>query len=272
MNINFSNLTKQIVVLLLAVFTAYILSHILYLLLPKKSLEFNQTNNFTLEYKKFNIINSFQDKIITQTKVSKIQQNDELLKSIYLKAIYVISDQKGWIIVSDKNNKTHILSMGESFNGYKLSKVYLNYVIFTKQSQEYKLEIKNTNKVNYSIDNTKLNNNINTVVLENQISINRTYINSYINNFDKIWKEILIDEIKDKNNNTVGFKVSKVSSKKVLAKFGFVQGDLITAINNTRLRSYNDIFSIYKKINNIKNLNILIIRDSKKIKLNYEIQ
>jgi general secretion pathway protein C len=53
---------------------------------------------------------------------------------------------------------------------------------------------------------------------------------------------------------------------------GLRKGDIIKAVNNIELKSYNDAFSIYKKINKINNLNILILRNDREMELDYEIE
>ncbi len=278
MNINFSNMIKQFIPFVIVVCIAYILSSILYFMLPKKSIEVYKKQNITLKYRKFNIKRSLQDKIIKEKPVIKVEKQEyKLLSNITLKAVYSMNAEKAWIIISDKTKKTYMLSIGESFKEYKLIRVYYNYVIFKKSNQEYKLELNDDkSKVSYSVTKTKSLTNPKDdetiIVLDDKVSVKRAYLNSYINNFDKIWKDIAIKEIKDKNGNINGFKVTSIKLKSVFEKLGLKKGDIIIAVNNIELKSYNDAFNIYKKINKINDLNIRILRNDREMELDYEIE
>lgn len=287
MNINFNSILKQLMPFVIVIFIAYLLSSILFFILPSKGVEVDKKQNIYLEYKKFNVKQLLGDKVRKQ-KVNKavkvVKQEYKLLDSIYLKAVYVMNEEKGWIIIADKSTKTHMLSVGESFKGYELVRVYINYVVFKKANQEYKLELNNDKKVSFSVTKTQNNKPITkkkipsyeddetVIVLDDKVSVQRAYLNSYINNFDKIWKDISIREVKDKNGKITGFKVTGFSKHSVFKKLGLKKGDIIKAVNNIELKSYNDAFSVYKKINKIKDLNIRILRNSKAMELNYEIK
>ncbi len=281
MNINFSNMIKKLIPFFVVVCIAYVLNFIFYFILPTKGIEVNlkQTES-SLDYKKFNIKTIFQEKKITIKKQAiKVQKQEyKLLSNIQLKAVYSMGEEKGWIILEDQSTKTYMLSVGESFKEYKLIRVYLNYVIFNKMGQEYKLYLKDDNKVSYSVNkpisNAKTLQNMeeNIIVLDDKISVQRTYLNSYIKDFDSIWKDIAIKESKNKSGKINGFKINKVRKNSVFDKLGLEKDDIIKTINNIKLKSYNDAFRIYKKIKKLKNLNIKILRNGNEMELNYEIK
>ena len=275
MNINFSNMIKQSIPFFVVVAIAYVLNSVLFLVLPKSGVDFEVKKDIALEYRKFTIKKLFKEKEKQSIKVvKKVNQEYKLLSNITLKAVYAINAQKAWIIIANKAGKTFILSVDEDHKGYKLIKVQSKYVIFEKANQEYKVELLK-DKLNYSIkkmlkDSPKVESEI--IVLDDKVSVQRAYLNSYINNFEKIWKDITIIENKNKNGDIDGFKVTRVKAKSTFAKLGLEKGDIIKSINNIILRSYNDAFSIYKKINKIKDLNILILRNGREMELNYEIK
>ncbi|MEA3498622.1 MAG: hypothetical protein U9R16_06130, partial [Campylobacterota bacterium] len=257
MNINFSSMIKQLILFFVVISTAYLLNSVLYFILPKSGIEFEKQQNITLEYNKFNIKSLFEDKQVIKV-IKEEKQEYKLLSNITLKAVYSINEQKAWIIIASRSDQTYMLSIGESYKGYELIKVHFNYAIFRKSNQEYKLElIKDKDKVSYTIEQVSTNtpeNDERIIVMNDKVSVQRAYLNSYINNFDKIWKDISIKEIKNVNGDIDGFKVTKIKPKSVFIKLGLKKGDVIKSINNIMLRSYNDAFSVYKKINKIKNL------------------
>ncbi len=275
MNINLSNLIKNLIPFFLIISIIYILNSILYLWLPKEGIENIEKANISLPYKRYNIKKNYQDKIIPTQTLEVKKQEYKLLANVVLQAIYSMSEEKGWIVVAESST-THMLAVGESFKGYKLIRVYVNYVIFSKANVEYKLELKSDKKLNYSITKkaktNKPQDDENIIVLDDKVSVKRAYLNSYINNFDKIWKDIRIKESRDSNGKINGFKVTDMNTKGVFGKLGLQKSDIIKAINNVELKSYNDAFNIYKKINNIENLQIKVLRNGKEMELDYEIK
>ena len=273
----YSNIFKKLIPYFIVMSVGYILSSLIYFILPHQGVNSKPTAPSThLEYKRFNIQQLFQKNKVVSASIEVKKIEYQLLSNITLKAIYTITEEQGWIIIAGKSNKTFLLSIDDKFKGYKLVRLYKNYVIFDKAGVEYKLELLKSKKVNYSVTkvvqqkpsatNTKI------VVVDDKISIHRTYINSYINNFDKIWNDIAINETKDKNGAINGFKVNFIRPNTAFYKLGLKKGDIIKTINNIELKSYNDAFTIYKKINKLTNLNIKILRNNKEMELNYEIK
>lgn len=275
MNMYFSNLIKYSISFIVAIFIAFLSTNIIYFYLPKDGINFDKQYSNNIEYRKYNLENSFEGKKIPK-KIEKKELKYNLLKKIQLKAIYSTQGFNGWVIIEDKSKKTHILSVGESFKNYMLKKVYVNYVLFSKNNKEYKLSLKDDKKVSYIID--KKSSNINSIeneqiiVMDDKVTIKRAYLNKYIKNYENIWNDIAIKEIKNKNGKIDGFKINKISKNSVFLKLGLKKGDILKEINNIKLSSYNEAFGIYKKINKLKNLNIKILRNSKEMELNYEIK
>ncbi len=276
MNINFSNIIKNIISVVFISVIAYSISSIIYFILPKTGIEKINKDKLNIEYKRFNIKQFFYSEKI---EIKPVKQKQELLTNVKLQAIYAVNEEKGWIIIADSSSETHLLSVKDKFKGYTLSRIYSNYVIFIKKDKEYKVVLKASKKLEYSIIKKKKDNNIldakddeTIVVLDDVVSVKRAYLNSYINNFDKIWKEISIKEVKDTNGDINGFKVKRIDKKSAFVKLGLKRGDIIKAINNIELKSYNDAFNVYKKINKIENLQIKILRNNREMELEYEIK
>jgi len=276
MNINSSNFIKALMPYIVVVLLGYLFSNIAFIFLPKYSVEYKLEDNLILKYRVFNIKHSLDgDKIIVKKVRSKPKKQEyKLLANIKLIAIYATTNHKGWITIEDNKNITHILSYNDLYRGYKLNKIFNTYVIFTKNNQEYKLSLKQANKnTNYSITKTdKEEKQVEKIIIDDgKVTVKRDYVNKYINNFNKIWKDISINEV-FKNGKINGFKVIRIRSNSVFSKLGLRQGDILKEVNNIELKSYNDAFKIYKKINKINNLHIKVLRNNQEVELDYEIK
>jgi general secretion pathway protein C len=247
---------------------------------PKNELEFTKYN-FTKTYR---IKKSKKPKIKEKKKEKPKKKSYNLFQSITLKAIYASKNALGWILISDKNNKTSILQVGDKHQEYELHAVYRGYAIFVKDKKEYKLsmnkqsEVKaqkmydkyNKNKAQTPNETTNSEPEIE-VLDDNFRQVKRDDILSYSKDFKKIWKNISISE-NMKNGKIDGFKVQRINKKSVFAKLGLQKNDIIKKINNTQLKSYADAFKIYNKINKIDFIQITVQRGSQMMELEYDIK
>jgi len=276
MNIVYDTLFKKMIPISISILLAYIITSILYFLLPKNAPINKINNNNNLEYNRYNVASAFKQKKVKEVKVKEKRKSQSyvLLKNIELIAIYAINDKSGYIIIKENNkNETLILSSGEKFKQYTLSEIYPSYALFTHANKEYKISINEKKDLKYQVTTTS--NNIKTTknieVDDDHVSIKRSLIDGYIKNFDKIWNDIVIGEVKTKEGID-GFKINRIRKNSDFAKIGIKKGDIIKSINNVELKSYNDAFKIYKKINTIKNLNIKLLRNNIEMEIFYEIK
>lgn len=267
MNINFNLIIEKIYPYFVVVLVAYFLNFLLFLNLPKLGVEYTSSENITLDYRKYD---GFYAQ--SENKIAKAFESSSNIETLYkykLKAIYKTSNNGGWISV-EENQKSFILAQDEQIDNYVLTRLYKNYVIFERYGKEYKLEMSKDNSsanVNVILDNIKEN----ISVKDDSIVVNRDYLNSYINNVDKIWNNIAINEAKE-NGVIVGFKVDNINVNSAFAKLGLQKGDIIKSINNNQLNSYADAFRVYNNIGDTKFLNMEIIRNNETVELNYEIE
>lgn len=270
MNINYNKLFDKLLPFFILFTTAYIISFIIYLYLPKKSVTKYKNSSLEIDYKNYkSLFKSSISSSIEKEKVTNNSKEYKLISNIELKAVYAQSEYIGWIILEDKNNKTYILENDEKFRGYILRSLYKNYVVFEKNNKKYRLKIKeNSNNLKYSITNEKTNENIE--VNNDVVKVKRAYLNDYISDFEKIWKDIKIKDAR-KNGKIIGFKVLSIKKGSVFMKLGLEKDDIIKSINNKKLNSYNDAFAIYKKINDIDYLEIEVLRNQEIVELSYEI-
>lgn len=275
MNIDFNKILKVILPFAYIVLAAFVINSILFFFLPKSGVEFTEKGSSSIDYKKYDGF-YVTTKIQEKKKESKPKEKKEIesLSNYTLKAIYSTSSNAGWINVESKrNNKSYILSQYEKLDSYLLTKLYKNYVVFEKAGKEYKLSLKEeSQRVSYEIKNTsnkKLNETLK--VEGDSVVVKRNYLNSYVNNIEKVWNNISIKEIR-KNGKIDGFKVFKVKKDSVFDKLGLKRGDIIKSVNNNVLSSYADAFKVYNNISSTKYLNIEILRNNEIMELNYEIE
>jgi len=273
MNINFNLFIKKYYPFLLTIFLAYFLSSILFLFLPKTGVSYISSDYLHLKYEKYSYENTFGLKKLEQKNEGKIDPRNSYqnLDNFILKGLYSTSKIDGWIVLEDKNTKmTHILSLKENIQGYTLNKIFENFAIFTKNNKNYKLQIFHKKlDLGYFAD-IKSSGLDKISIDENSVQIPRTYLNTYIKNTNKIWHNIAIAAIK-KNGKINGFKIYNIRKGSVFEKIGLKRGDIIKAVNNRELKSYNDAFSVYKEINSLSYVTLKIIRKGEEKEINYEI-
>ena len=273
MNTNINKLIRKLIPYAFIVLFAYILSTVAFFYLPKSGVDFVQKSSTVLEYRQYN---GFYSQIKPAKTVKKTQNRTtrtiQNLSSYTLKGIYSTSSNGGWIIVENKRTKkSHFLSQDEVLDGYLLVRLYKKYVVFEKNSKEYKLDMQQKNEnVKYEVTRKVDNTNENIIVNNDSVKVKRDYLNSYVNNIEKVWNNIAINEIRQ-NGKIDGFKVENVNKNSVFGKLGLRKGDVIKSINNNVLNSYADAFKVYNNINSTKYLNIEILRDNEIMELNYEI-
>ena len=267
MNINFNLLIQKLLPYLFILLIAYLLNSILFFFLPKSGINFENTLTTSLEYKKYS--GFYTNVEVVQEKEQEQRKDIQNLSRYILKAIYSTSSNGGWITV-EKEQTSYILSHGENIDGYVLKKFFKNYVIFEKLSKEYKLELQQIENV--SIERVQTSSTLAKEIItkDDGAEISREYLNSYIEDIDKIWQNIAIDEIKN-GDNIEGFKVTKINKESAFQKLGLKEGDILKAVNNKQLTSYAEAFDVYTNIKDTQYLSIEILRNNEKMELNYEI-
>jgi type II secretion system protein C len=101
-------------------------------------------------------------------------------------------------------------------------------------------------------------------------SISRTIIIDQMRNLQVLFKSVEINEVRsgDKIN---GFRVERVAPESILGRFGVIQGDVIESVNNKKLESYSDVFSIYNQIPHMHSIRITVNRNNLQKDIIYEI-
>jgi general secretion pathway protein C len=272
MNINFNNIIKHSLLYVFVIVFSFFTSSILYIYLPKVSPIILDTKNNNLVYYRYNIKYSFlQDKQVLHT--SDIINNKttyKLIDNIILKAIFMLDNNKGFVVVLEKDtSKSYTLNIGNYINKYKLILINANSAVFLKDGIKYKLEM---NSQKNSSQNYIINSYSEDIKLEDdKYILTKKLIDRYTTNFDLIWKNISINEIKN-GDKIIGFKILNISKDSVFDKIGLKMNDIILSVNNIKLDSYAQAFKIYENIENISHIHMIIERDKKQMELDYEIK
>lgn len=281
MNININTIIRLLFPFIVIAVVAYGISVAFYIYLPKSQDNKITQDSYTLEYNRYSIKNYFEQtkEETIEKKPKKVEKKEyQLLSNINIQAIYAMENNGGFVIISEKGSSaTHMLSISDQFKNYTLKEIYPSYVIFEKGSKEYKLTLisdEEKSKTNYIKEPSVSKKALQEKVVEKNDSsfvVEKKLLNSYTSNISKIWKEVKIKEVM-KNGKIDGFKIQRISKNSVLNKLGLQKNDILKSVNNIELKSYADAFKIYKQINQIKNLNMIVQRDNQEVEINYELK
>lgn len=253
MNINFNinNSLKLLTPFIYIGLFSFIFGFVLFIYLPKDGIDVFERNTYQLELKKYDFYKNIKnDNLIEMT------EKTLTLDKYKLTAIYSTKTQ-GAISLTNKNNQSFILLIGEEIDGFILKSIYPNYVLFEKESKIFKIKMN---------EETKIENN----KTENNFLLKRELLDNLIKNPQDLAKGIVINE-NEQNNKIDGFKIVDLEKESIFSEWGFFKGDIIKKINGNYLYSYQDIMNMYIKINELKSLKVEILRENKIMELSYEI-
>ena len=237
--------------------------------LPDDGVRLKENLNYNPTYHRIDFKNMLSSSVATtQANIHEHKKEQSVgITSMVLKGLYGMKD-KGFIIVALKSsaNKTSLVSVGEEYAGYRLKSILKDGALFTKAGQEYVLKIAMPKKrINVHSSVTPVSGGDAAVH-----SVSRRDIKYYEKNPDKIWKDISIMEIKN-GNRINGFRVTRVRRGSKMATLGLQRGDVIIRANNVELNSYKSAFDLYKQINTIDTLQLVVRRNNEEKELVYEI-
>jgi general secretion pathway protein C len=230
--------------------------------LPAKTVELQEDNSKIKRYSRVDFHNLIDASAKGATTDRAVTQSENI-RNLLLVGLYGNSGY-GYAIVAKKpaQSGTKIVAVGEDYEGYKLSNIAINYVVFVKNNKEYILRF---------VDKTpksSIQKSMRTVSDARQIS--RNEIDNYAKNPSQLWRDISINEIK-KEGKIIGFKVLKIKQGSQLSKLGLQSGDIIIKANDVDLTSYGAVIKIYQNINNLDSIVLTIKRGNTEKELTYEI-
>lgn len=267
MNINFNKIFLYSLPFIYIAIVTYIISTILFFILPKTGVNFTENSNVNLDYKKYRFYSTISNPKIEGLKNGSAQNLDKY----NLKAIFSTQSNGGLAIIEEKSSLKDNLTLnaGEDINGYLLTKLYKDYVLFTKDGKEYILKIDNENKTTYELKSSDKEKNNNSTT-DNKIILSKSTIKSYMNNLEEVSKNIILKEFKS-GDSIDGFKIEKIVQNSDFSKLGLKDGDIIKSVNSSKLSSYGEVYNIFNNIDNISYLSIEVLRNNEIVELNYEI-
>jgi len=267
---NLSNLKllRTITLLLTLLLLAKAISIVVWWYLPAEGIELNIEKSYRAQYQRVDFKNMLiKSKVIQAQTTKQVSTIAYSINSLVLKGLYG-SSFNGFAIVAKKSAPkiTSIISVGEVYAGYKLKKIELFQVIFTKSAKDYILVLEN--KTGRKIANTSRVEHI--TAESTQRSVSKVDIKNYSNNPSKIWKDIAIAPFK-KGGGIVGFKVNRIKPGSKMADLGLKKGDLIIRANNIELTSFKEVLNLYKKIDKIETLSLVVLRNNQEKEIIYDI-
>jgi type II secretion system protein C len=193
----------------------------------------------------------------------------------------------GYVFIAKKSmaKKTELLSVGESFAGYKLVKIRKDAAIFSKGGKNYSLSLEKFDLSKY-MGNTKnfKGQKAGATVPKRPVQkvkkasgpageqvVSKKEIKYYAKNFKEIWKDIAMNPHK-KNGKMIGFKVMRIRAGSPFAKLGLQKNDIITKANNQSMTSFKDAIKIYEGIDKLDAIELTLIRDNQEKEIVYEIR
>jgi len=208
------------------------------------------------------------------------------IKDIDLLGIYSASDIT--VVTVKHKGKTKVLSKGEMINGFVLEGAGSDFATFSKEEKLYTVSLIKPKKTSKGTGSIKTVNGPDRIIQEKTSTdqgkppsgeivdagdrriIDRSLLTHYTTNMDEIFKDIGIQDMKE-GDKVTGFQVSFVRRGSHFSKLGLQRGDIIKSVNGQEINSYNAAFGIYKEIQTMENMTLVIIRDNKEMELEYEV-
>ncbi|MBD3791286.1 MAG: hypothetical protein IE918_03910 [Campylobacterales bacterium] len=208
------------------------------------------------------------------------------IKDIDLLGIYSASDIT--VVTVKHKGKTKVLSKGEMINGFVLEGAGSDFATFSKEEKLYTVSLIKPKKTSKGTGSIKTVNRPDSIIQEKTSTdqgkppsgeivdagdrriIDRSLLTHYTTNMDEIFKDIGIQDMKE-GDKVTGFQVSFVRRGSHFSKLGLQRGDIIKSVNGQEINSYNAAFGIYKEIQTMENMTLVIIRDNKEMELEYEV-
>jgi len=216
--------------------------------------------------------------VSTPTK-APVREATGSIKEIKLLAIYNASDVT--VVTVEYKSKTKVLSRGDDINGFVLQGAGNNFATFSKNSKTYKvllLKSKSSGKAFVEqVASKSVSEKPKVKTAQGDVTdagdhkmIDRSLLDHYAKNMDDIYKNVGIGEVRN-GKDLAGFRITFVRRDSPFAKLGIKRDDVIKSINGQEINSYNAAFGVYKNIQNIDNLTLVIQRGKEEMELEYEI-
>jgi len=265
-----TKLLSVVSLLLVLLLIAKLISVAIWWYLPSEGVELNAKKSYQAKYQRVYFSNMLiYSKVPDKRQDESVKSTSYSINSLILKGLYG-NRVNGFAIVAKKSaaKKTTIIAVGEVYAGYKLKEIELNQVIFTKADKDYVLVLEKSNNKNFSNAVQRVKHK--TSSQNDEHIVTKQDIKKYSNNPSQIWKDIAIAPLK-RNGKIEGFKVNRIKVGSKMAELGLQRGDVIIRANNVKLSSFNDALKLYKDIDNIDTISLVVLRNNQEKEIIYEI-
>ena len=189
------------------------------------------------------------------------------ISNMLLKGLFKRKDG-GLVIIAlkSKPKDSEVIGIGEAFQGYTLKKILENGAIFTKNGETFSLYFsQDQQQERYTVKPGAAQGDDDSIK-----QVAKSDITRYAKNVKQIWKDISVVEVK-KSGKITGFKVTRIKANTPFARLGLRQGDIIIKANNRAMTSYKDAIAIYKGIDKLEALELIVLRNNQETEIVYEI-
>ena len=209
----------------------------------------------------------FKSPVETEKEKTEPEMKEEIvnLENFVLKGTIVCSQCGHSIVILEntETKKTIAVSEGKEIKGFKVLKVYPDYVLLSRNGKEYVLRLFKKEESG----GKKTNAASNPATGRNVFKVKRKEVLQEISS-GKFLKYINITP----STKPEGLKVNYVSRRSFIYKLGIRPGDVITSINDIHLKTPEDSFSAFEQLKNSDSITITVTRRGKKEKLHYELE
>jgi len=282
MNINFNpSLVRFVRNVLIIVIVAKVLSLLMLWLFQSEGVHYHANSSKLPAYKRYSVQNIIKPTQAPDPRTATGPLSEEEVElaaygpnisNMVLKALFK-RKEGGLVIIAlkAKPNDSEVIGIDDVFQGYTLKKILENGAVFMKNGQTFSLyfseeQQQERSTVPRSGDNTALTSSVSGGIKQ----VAKSDINRYAKDVKQIWKEIGITEVK-KNGKITGFKVTRIKPNTPFAQLGLRQGDIIIKANNQSLTSYKDAIAIYKRIDKIDAVELVVLRNNQEMEIIYEV-
>lgn len=285
MNINFNpSLVRFVRNVLIIVMVAKVLSLLLLWLFQSEGVHYHANSSKLPAYKRYSVHNIIKPAQAPDPRTATGPLSDEEnelasygpnIANMVLKALFKRKDG-GLIIIAlkAKPNDSEVIGIDEAFQGYTLKKILENGAIFMKKGETFSLYFSEEQQQEQEqAHSTPKAGGVSALTSDGgggTKQVAKSDINRYAKDVNQIWKEIGITEVK-KEGKITGFKVTRIKPNTPFAQLGLRQGDIIIKANNQPLTSYKDAIAIYKNIDKLDAVELIVLRNNQETEIIYEI-
>ncbi|MGB6018737.1 MAG: PDZ domain-containing protein [Sulfurimonadaceae bacterium] len=273
MNINFNPSFMRIIRnLLVIILVAKAISLVMLWYFPSEGVNYHPSSSKMPEYKRYsvhNIIKPTQKSAagVTTEEANELAAYGPNISNMLLKGLFKRKNG-GLVIIAlkAKPNDSEVIGIGEEFQGYTLKIILENGAIFSKNEQTFSLYFSEEQQQDRYTPKPSAAQSDDGGIKQ----VAKSDITHYAKNVKEIWKDIGIVEVK-KDGKITGFKVTRIKPNTPFAQLGLRQDDIIIKANNKPMTSYKDAIEIYKGIDKLEALELIVLRNNQETEIVYEI-